>query len=242
MRIHYCLLLLLILSCKNKPANTIVSSSVAKKSHTMADSAVLKNKSEPVEHFVDSTDVGKKSHNKFELSEYVLPDTSYYVVIKFYSRHNNKWQKRNEYHFPKDGFSECDPKTSDFNNDGLNDVTYISGIAARGANEIRTLFIYDEKNDSLVYIKNSSSYPNLLYNKQLNCLDAFLVSGCAATVFLKIEKDTLREFASVDQCDSLIVSTYDKTGKEKVILRKNGGRGDFTRYKNYRPLQVNNDE
>ncbi len=236
------LLLLLILSCKNKPAHIVLASPVGKTSHAPADSFVLKNKHKLVEYFADSTDVGRKSHNKFELSEYALPDTSYYVLIKFYSKQSNKWQKRNEYHFPKDGFSECDPKISDFNSDRLNDITYISGIAARGANEIRTLFIYDEKNDSLIFIKNSADYPNLLYNKQLNCLDAFLVSGCATTVFLKIEKDTLREFASVDQCDSLVVSTYDKKGKEKIILRKKGGRGDFTRYKNYRPLQENNDD
>ena len=207
------------------------------------DSAALKNKPKLVDYFVDSTDVGRKSHNKFELSEYILPDSSYYVIIKFYFRQSNKWQKRNEYHFPKDGFSECDPKTSDdFNNDGLNDATYVSGIAARGANEIRTLFIYDKKNDSLAYIKNSANYPNLLYNKQLNCLDAFLVSGCTVTVFLKLEQDTLREFASVDQCDSLTVSTYDKKGNEKVILRRKGDRYGFIRYKNYRPLEEDKDD
>jgi len=204
--------------------------------------SVSKAQPKLVDYFIDTTDVGRKSHNKFELSEYELPDSNY-VVIRFYSKQNNQWQKRNEYHFPKYSVIGCDPQTSDdFNNDGLNDVTYISDQAGRLANEIRTLFIYDNKNDSLIYIKNSSDYPNMLYNRKLNCIDAFLVSGCTVTAFLKLEKDTLREFASVSQCDSLIVSTYDKKGNEKVILRKKGGRGDFVRYKNYRPLDENDEE
>ncbi len=50
----------------------------------------------------------------------------------------------------------------DFNNDGIKDMTYVSAVAARGANEVRRLFIYDKKRDELVYIKNSEDYPNPL--------------------------------------------------------------------------------
>jgi hypothetical protein len=52
---------------------------------------------------------------------------------------------------------------ADFNNDGFKDVTYMSAEAARGANEIRRLFMYNREKDQLVYIKNSDQYPNLEY-------------------------------------------------------------------------------
>ena len=77
----------------------------------------------------------------------------------------------------------------------------------------------------------------LFTDKQPNCIDAFLVSGCNTTAFLKIDTDSLKEFATLDQCDILTVTTYDKKGKERIILKKKTNKYAFTRFKNYRPLK-----
>jgi hypothetical protein len=188
------------------------------------------------EFFVDSLTIGKKLGNKIEISKYSTADSNY-VTINFYSKQRGKWNLKNNFQFEKDGPISCDPKVTDFNNDGLNDITYISSVAARGANEIRRLFIYNKYKDELHYLKNSEKYPNMLYNKELNCIDAFLVYGGCSTVFLNITGDSLKEFASVKLFYGLTVSTYDKNGKEKIILQDTTNKAGYIRYKNYRPLR-----
>ncbi|MEO3402965.1 hypothetical protein AAFN85_03625 [Mucilaginibacter sp. CAU 1740] len=125
------------------------------------------NKTQPAESFTDSLNIGRKGLNKVRLEQFRKEPDSTYVVIRFFSKHGDKWILKNEFHLPKDGITGPDPLISDFNNDGLKDFTFISAIAARGGNEIRTLFIYDKKNDDLVLIKNSDTFPNLSYNKDL---------------------------------------------------------------------------
>lgn len=187
--------------------------------------------------FADSVNIGRKKYNKVELSLYRTSDSNY-VVIKFYSRLNTKaWKLRQTFSFEKDGVTGLDTKLSDFNNDGLNDMTYISNVAARGANELRRLFIYNKHTDKLVYMKNSEDYPNMLYNKELNCIDAFLVYGGCSTVFLKINGDRLKEFASVELFGGLTISTYEKNGKEKIIFRDKKNKAGYIRYKNFKPLK-----
>ena len=191
---------------------------------------------QPEEFFVDSVNIGKAGLNKVELSKYRTTDCNY-VIIKFYSKRGGKWRLQNKFELDKDGVISCDPKISDFNNDKLNDFTYVSALAARGANQIRRLFIYDKTKDQLIYIKNSDEYPNLLYNKELNCIDAFLVYGGCSTVFLKLQGDKLKEFASVELYEGLTVTTYDSKGKERIIYRNRKVKETYIRYKNYRPLK-----
>ncbi|WP_162996581.1 hypothetical protein [Mucilaginibacter celer] len=225
---------LVITACgPNHPAPVLQNGETTKSS---IKAGQLHVQPELLESFTDSLNIGRKGRNKFELNRYTITDSNY-VIIRFSAKQNNKWIIKNEFHFPKDGFADCDPQISDFNKDGLNDITYVSAVAARGANEIRTLLIYNKKTDALVYIKNSANFPNMLYNQELNCIDALLVSGCNTTVFLKLEADSLRQFAGVDQCDSLVVSVYDKTGNRKVISKKPTDRDNFSRFKNYRPLK-----
>jgi hypothetical protein len=195
---------------------------------------------QPEEFFVDSLNIGRKRFNKIEVSKYRNHDSNY-VIIKFFSKQNRKWNLRNKFQFEKDGVTGCDTKLSDFNNDGLKDMTYISAVAARGANEVRRLFIYDKIKDKLIFIKNSEDYPNMLYDKELNCIDAFLVYGGCSTVFLRIQDDNLKEFASVQLFDGLTVTEYDKYGKEKILLRDTTNKALYVRYKNYKPLKENDD-
>ena len=176
--------------------------------HRVADTATLGY------FFADSTHIGRKGHNKVTLSEYSLPDSGY-VVVKFYARSTKgKWHLKQKFEFSKMDAIDCDPKMSDFNHDGLGDLTYISMFAVRGANEVRRLFIYDKDRDRLVY------------------------GGCS-TVFLRIRGNRLVEFACVDvtEEEGLSVYTIDQRGRRKQIRHQANIHGvGFARFKNYRPL------
>ena len=191
---------------------------------------------ELIEFFVDSLGIGIKKHNKIELAWYSTPDTGY-INIKFYSRTSNKkWILKQTFEFSKEDIRGCNTKLSDFNNDGFKDLTYISATAARGANEVRRLFIYDKTKDQLLYIKNSEEYPNMLYNKTLDCIDAFLVYGGSSTVFLRIKGDSLVEFASLELDNDLRVYEIDKSGRRKMIREQKNTAMYYVRFSNYKPL------
>ncbi|ADQ78870.1 hypothetical protein Palpr_0714 [Paludibacter propionicigenes WB4] len=192
-----------------------------------------------VEYFVDSVNIGQKHKNKIEITNYQVKDSNY-VVINFYSLLENRlWRLKQTFNFEKDGLTSCDPLISDFNNDNFNDFTYISAIAARMSNEVRRLFIYDNSKDELILIKNSEDYPNMLYNKQLDCIDAFLIHGGTSTIFLKIIGDSLNEFASVHNSDYRVIYKTDKAGNRTLIRKKKiNDEGIWVRYKNYDPLEA----
>ena len=94
----------------------------------------------------------------------------------------------------------------------------IHGLMARSADDDFTK----------TYLKRMKQYFGLL-------IFAFLVYGGCSTVFLKIQGDRLKEFASVELFDGLTVTEYDKTGKEKIILRDSTNKAGYIRYKNYKP-------
>lgn len=172
------------------------------------------------EHFVDEKKIGRRGKNKIELRCYAHGEEMF-AEIKFFSRTEyGAWFQMQSFKFQKDRVTGCNPVIEDFNNDGLRDFTYQSNVAARGANEVRKLFIYDKATDELLYIKNSEEYPNLAYNKELKCPDAFAVHGATTTMFLRIEGDVLKEFASVGTGDERVVTVTDLTGLERVIRRE----------------------
>ncbi len=230
----------LLLSCQSLPEsgqalNATPDSLVAES----AAETLTEDTTKRTAHFVDSTTIGKKSFNKVELAIYKRTEDEHSVNIKFYSKKGNSWVIKSAFESEISNLIQPDVKVSDFNNDGMSDVTYISALAARGANEVRSLFIYDSKKDDLVFIKNSEDYPNILYNKELNCIDAWLVYGGYSTVFLKLQGDSLKEFASVQTFEGITVKTFDKNGKEKIIFHDDNIPEDFIRYKNFKPLKVN---
>lgn len=227
------LLLFVLFSCQNRQVKTVpaVDTLQAKKEATVPVEAP-----ELEEFYVDSARVGRKSLNKLELAKYRMGD-SLYVVIKFFSKQNKRWVLKNEFQFDKDKYESCSPKLRDFNNDGLNDMTYVWATAARGANDNRRLFVYNKKDDQLVYIKNSDHYPNLHYNKYLNCIDAWRVYGGCMSEFLRLSGDSLVKFASVELYEGLTVSTYDQAGNETIIFQDSTVKGNLARYKNYKPVQ-----
>lgn len=192
---------------------------------------------EPAEFFSDESKIGSPRKNKIEISEF-RKFAGNFATIKFYSSGKNKdWKLKQTFEFEKNTFLGCDPQLEDFNNDGLKDLTCISMAAARGANEVRRLFIYDKNRDELIYIKNSEDYPNLQYNKELNCLDALHFYGGVSTTFLKIDGDRLKQFASVEHFgDERTVSAIDENGEERILRKDKISRDDFyERYKNFNP-------
>ena len=98
------------------------------------------------------------------------------------------------------------------------------------------LLIYNKERDELVHIRNSEDYPNLEYNKQLDCVDAWLFHGASTTVFLRIEGDMLRRFTSVDTGAERLVKVFDKDGKERVLSRRKMKEDDiYMRYSSFDP-------
>lgn len=194
-----------------------------------------------IEKFVDSVQIGRKGLNKIEISLFSLEDSTY-CELNFYSRISEKWILQNSFDFERNAYQGLDCKISDFNNDGFNDFTFISSTAARGANEIRTLYIYDNSKDQMIWIKNSEYFPNMSYNKWLDCIDAMRFYGGCSTDFVKIKGDSLVMFASVELTGSeVIVETYDSTGKSTEIY-KDSSDLYYERFKNYNPLVLYTEE
>ena len=194
---------------------------------------------ELLDFFSNDSNIGTPRKNKIEISHFKILDGDM-VEIKFYSWEQNKdWHLKQRFEYEKFGSLPIETKLEDFDNDGFKDMTYVSSIAARGANEVRKLFIYDEKKDELIYIKNSEEYPNMQYNKELNCIDAWLFHGGTTTVFLKIDGESLKEFASVDSSSiQRTVSVIDKDGREKVLRTDRIEEDEiYERYESFNPLK-----
>ena len=246
------IILAIFLSCNSKQETKKVKDKAASIEITK-NKAFLSDKqnvdiseTEIVETFVDSLNIGEKGKCKIELIKHRVYDDNY-VIIKFYikGRHTIKdpetWMIQSNYSYETTALMGFEPNISDFNNDDYNDITFISETAARGANEVRRLFVYDNQKQELISIVNSQDYPNLLYNKELNCIDAFLVYGGCSTVFLNLKGDSLIKFASVELSDALTVTTYAKKGKGKIILKTATNKVGYIRYKNFRPLEEYNE-
>ncbi len=143
------------------------------------------------EFFTDSLHIGKAKQHKVTLHKFIKNDTVF-VQIDFFQKNTKKWQLQNQFLFEKDEVLSCNPEITDFNGDGYNDFIFTSGMAARGANEIRKLIVYDVKKDKWLFIKNSEEFPNLMYNSENKKLQATAFYGnTVATYHLKIVTDSL---------------------------------------------------
>ena len=193
-----------------------------------------------VSQFIDSLNIGEKGQNKIELYQYQGLD-SVYVDIFFSKREQNSWTRIQSYRYASSvvlGLDEEEVTVRDYNNDGFNDITCHSALAARGANDLRRLFIYSPSKKRLIYIRNSEEYANLDYNAKLKCLDAFNVYGGSTTSFLRIQADSLFQFAKVDLWgNQRTVTVINKEGQETVLLQDSIDDGPYVRYSNYKPLE-----
>lgn len=224
------------ISSTTEMANKNISSIDKKKTDTLT--------TEILETFIDSVNIGEKGKCKVELIKHRVYEDNF-IVVKFYrkGRYTTKdpetWMNTNTYSYETNALMEFQPDISDYNNDNFNDITFISGSAARGANEVRRLFIYDNTSQELISIVNSQDFPNMQYNQELNCIDAFIVTGGTSTHFARIKKDSLIEFASVHNDNNRTIYEIDKFGKEKIIRKDTiiDFENVYVRYKNYKTLK-----
>lgn len=227
-----------LFSCSPRRSNNVLEKEfLLEKTNIAAATDTVNLKTELIEIFTDSLTIGVKGKNKLELIKHrVFEDT--YVIVKFYTKAPHRWYLKNTYLYECNAFMSMMPDISDYNNDGLNDVTFITTQAARGANEVRRLFVYDDYKQELISIVNSENYPNMRYNKELDCIDAFLVHGGTSTVFAKIKKDSLIEFASVHNDSHRTIYETDADGNEKLITKEKIDPDNvYVRYSNYKPLK-----
>lgn len=240
--IFIALLILASFSCQIQQFQK-VDNSADNKVDSMSNSIVESKTSESnenineiIESVTDDSKIGEPRKNKIELL--LFGDSNNNIIeLKFYSLNLKKWELKQTMRLDS-GSLRLDPKFIDFNNDGYKDVTFVSALAGRGANELRTLLIYDKKADQLIYIKNSQEYPNLLYNKTLNCIDAQrFYGGTTVTEFLKLEGDMLKKFAYIETFGiERKVYLVDKNGKEKILRTDKVSEDSlFERYKTFNP-------
>lgn len=232
-------LILAVAACQNQQSkipNEVIETSLT--SMTVSTPEASKSPVEKLEEsFSDDSNIGLPQKNKIVLSEFKKP-AGYVIEIKFYSlTENREWKLKQIFEFENPESLNYRPELKDFSNDGLKDFTYVSAYAARGANEIRRLFIYDRKKDEIIYIKNSEEYPNMKYNKKLSCIDTWRFYGGYSTEFLKIDGDELKEFAKVETYnENRTIYLIDKNGKQKLLRTdKTKVEDGFIRYKNFNP-------
>lgn len=234
MKITPYLLLLILIGCQAKTPEEITMEESTQQNNTR-----VAEQDSIIEIFIDSTTIGNKGKNKLTAIAKGNPDSTY-ILIDFYSKKNNEWVLKNHYEYMISRITGIDPFIADYNNDGFKDFNYSAGIAARGSNNIRRLFVYNPTTDSLMLIKNSTNYPNMVYNETLDCIDVLIFTGSFSQSFLRIEEDTLFEFADIYYNGrNIIVSEFDESGNETVILNDSISAEEFQygmRYKNYKPL------
>lgn len=237
------ILLVSLISCKSKPFDN--ENEKASVFETLSVKTIVTDTAEIhteiIETFTDSLNIGEKEKNKIELIKHrVFNDT--YVIVKFYNKAPHRWYLQNTYLYECNALMGLEPNIADFNNDGFKDLTFISAQAARSANEVRRLFIYNSYNKELTSIVNSEEYPNMLYNKELDCIDAFLVHGGSSTVFAKIKGDRLINFASIHNDNYRTVYEINDSGKETFLKKEKINPEDvYIRYINYKPLKEYNE-
>ena len=240
MKIPVLITLILVLSYNSSLAVKWGGKCVAMDTNSRKATATdtIESNTEIIEMFVDSVHIGDKGNCKIELIKHrVFEDV--YVIVKFYTKGPNYWYLKNTYLYECNTYLGLKPNISDFNNDKFNDLTFISATAARGSNEIRSLFVYDDYKKEIVSIVNAEEYPNIRYNKELNCIDAFMFHGGCTTVFARIEGDRLKDFARVENGDWRTVYEVDKSGKDKLLRKEEISNPDdiYVRYCNYKPLK-----
>lgn len=238
-----CILVLLSLGCLTPREIPTETTGIGVIETAPVDTTSFSEPHKVLETFVDDSSIGRPNRNKvkLEILEGNGSDTANRPLnvarIEFYSKTPaNEWKLQQTLKLETHALMEAQPEIKDFNNDGLNDITFVSNTAARGANEVRTLLIFDKNTDSLVHIKNSEDYPNLAYNKTLKCIDSWMFHGATTTVFLKLDGDMLEEFAWVSTGGELIVEIIGKDGERKEIGRQKMSPDDvYTRYETFRP-------
>lgn len=129
------------------PNSVVPPAPVATNATACATNSDVGVQEENLEVFTDESRIGRARKNKVEIRCSSRQEGTH-TEIRFYSRAAGKeWVQKQLFEFEKLDGLPCDPIVKDFNDDGVKDLTYQSGEAARGSNDIRKLFIYDKTRD-----------------------------------------------------------------------------------------------
>lgn len=190
------------------------------------------------ELFEDSTRIGIRGRNKITVFMYDYLDTTQ-LGVNFYSKLGGKWILRNNYRLETGLIRGIQPVLDDFNGDGRLDFHCWDHEAARGANNVRKLFVYSKSGDSLIRIRNSRAYPNMVYNKRLNCIDALLYTSCSAQAFGRIQGDSIVDFAYLE-CGDNETRIYSVENGYPTLIRTDSSELShcYSRFVNYSPLRL----
>nr|WP_199161841.1 hypothetical protein [Elizabethkingia sp. ASV34] len=171
------------------------------------------------EFFSDSKTLIKPRKYKINITQ-KSSKTGSVVVLNLFRKSGNKWSIIQSGSFKKQtDFPLFVTTDEDLNNDGYNDLKISYAQAARGANEIEKLFIFNPKTQKLTEILNSQEYPNLHYNARRNCITSYMFYGGNATYFLHIKQNKLEGFGKVKFSNDSIYS-YKIKNKKEILLKK----------------------
>lgn len=188
-----------------------------------------------METIIDSTSFGKRGRTKLEL-RLIFTDTNSFLNLRLLMKNGTKWNVKDEISAPC--FAPVlSTVFSDMNGDGYNDLLFQSELAARGANVIQTLVLFDAKRNKLKRILGN--FPNMEYNPKLKCINAWGFHAGSITYFLKMRNDSLTTFAEVEHADKRITS-YSVNGKGKLTELKEIPEGRYRGqncFKNYDPIE-----
>lgn len=190
--------------------------------------------------FIDSLNLGKKGANKVVVKINNLKDAANLLNVNFFKKEDFQWIESSCYSDSISDVDFCDVLVFDVNGDSYKDVLIKSLLPARVSNDVRKLFLYNPKINDFIFITNSEKYPNLNWNSRLKTIEASFFSGGFTQVFLKLQQDTLYDYAYIDVFgDSITIEERSKSG-EFIVLRKNTIDKDSLSfgYLNYNPLEL----
>ncbi|MHC6200284.1 XAC2610-related protein [Elizabethkingia miricola] len=137
------------------------------------------------------------------------------VVFNLFRKSGNKWSIIQSGSFKKQtDFPLFVTTDEDLNNDGYNDLKISYAQAARGANEIEKLFIFNPKTQKLTEILNSQEYPNLHYNARRNCITSYMFYGGNATTSCILNKTNWRVLVKLNFLMTVYTAIKLKTRKK----------------------------
>lgn len=163
--------------------------------------------------------------NIYEYKNYakdsIYPE-EHYIEIIAYKKQKKNWIQISKFIEVIDCSNSREPNITDFNFDGYKDIIikYCSG--ARGANTFNIIYLFNKDLNNYNEITNSLNYSNIYYNKFMKCYASEAYSGGYDYSLLKLQDNTLRQFAGVhnyftedEKC--FVREVYLKTENEEYL-------------------------